>query len=610
MSKTGMNQLLEEPTLYPRLTGGLRWAQAIAQIVGIFAVVTHHGLARFSEANTYEINGLLILCMIVITASVSIRYIFSRVRKSYLRQHRLHFIISGLWLLGLVLIWADIRESSAWLQFADTDGRLAIYWTEFCLMLRGLLRGLHLVNQLSRTGHNPAILLGGSFLFLIMVGTGLLLLPVCRAQPPELTAPVGAPFLTALFTATSASCVTGLIVVPTGSYWSPYGHVVILCLFQIGGLGIMTWGALFAIVSGRSIHVRHSATMGEMLEARGLIDLKRLLLTILVFTLVTELTGAVVISGLWSDRPLPEQTFNSIFHSVSAFCNAGFSLQDDGLLGLGGRWQVWGGMAGLIICGGIGFSVIYNLALVFKSKFWDIKRTPLFSISKNRVRLTLSSRLVLMGTAILLLSGTLSLFILESLATESTEPFLERVANAWFQSVTMRTAGFNTVDLAEMQTSSKLVSIGLMFIGASPGSTGGGIKVVCFMLIGLSLMSIFNGRARVEWSGRTIPEANVKRALTIVTVGVMTVMSVTLLLTIFENRPGEFIDILYEATSAFATVGVSTGITGELTPPSQVVIVFTMFLGRIGPLTLLLALARTRTGGAEFEYPEERVMLG
>ncbi|QDU80923.1 Ktr system potassium uptake protein B [Polystyrenella longa] len=610
MANTGSNHFLDEPTLYPRLTEALRWLQATSQVVGMLAVVIHHGLARFSEANTREINVLVLLCMLMITFSVTIRYFFSRVRKSFLSQHRIHFLASLVWLIGLAFIGGGVRQSIGLFSQIDTDWHLAIFWTEFCLVFRGIWRLLHTVNRLSRTGNNPAILLGGSFLFLIIVGTGLLMLPVSRAQPPELADPIGAPFITALFTSTSASCVTGLIVVPTGSYWSTFGQVVILSLFQIGGLGIMTWGALLAVASGRSIHVRQSATMGEMLESNGLSDLKRLLLTILLFTLMAELIGAVAISGLWSDRPLGEQSFYSLFHAVSAFCNAGFSLQDDGLLGMGERWQVWGGMAALIICGGIGFSVIYNLVLILKSKYWDIERTPLFSISKQKTRLTLSSRLVLVGTSLLLLAGTFSFFFLESLASEGSSPLGHRWADAWFQSVTMRTAGFNTVDLGEMQTSSKLVSIGLMFIGASPGSTGGGIKVVCFMLIGLSLVSIYRGRPRVEWAGRSVPDESVKRALTIVTVGVMTVMLTTLLLTIFENRPGEFIDILYEATSAFGTVGVSTGLTAELSPPSQIVIMVTMFLGRIGPLTLLLALSRTNQGGLEYEYPEERVMLG
>jgi len=173
----------------------------------------------------------------------------------------------------------------------------------------------------------------------------------------------------------------------------------------------------------------------------------------------------------------------------------------------------------------------------------------------------------------------------------------------------MRTAGFNTVDLNEMQVSSKLASIGLMFIGASPGSTGGGVKTICLMLIGLSVGSICKGRDRVEYAGRTLPVTTVKRALTLVTLAGILVMLVTLLLSIFENRPDKLIDIMFEATSAFATVGVSTGITAELTTPSQVVIIVTMFLGRIGPLTLLLALTRPRAT-VDYSYPEEHVILG
>jgi trk system potassium uptake protein TrkH len=436
------------------------------------------------------------------------------------------------------------------------------------------------------------------------------MLPRAKASPTEQFPDQSAPFLVALFTSTSASCVTGLVVVPTGTYWSPFGQAVILGLFQVGGLGIMTCGAFFALVAGGGMQFRESATLRDLLESEQLGDVRRLVLSILLFTLVSEAIGAIAISGLWADLPLGDRVWYSVFHAVSAFCNAGFSLTDDSFVGLGDRWQVWGGVAGLIIIGGMGFAVLYNFALCLESRITSIKIKPLFHLPRSRVRLTLSTKLASVTTLCLLIAGTVGYFVLEAAARPAlTEDVPTRTAEAWFQSVTFRTAGFNTVDHGALHPSTKLFAILLMFVGASPGSTGGGVKTVAFAVVVLALVSILRGRERVEVAGRTIPQELVNRALAIFCLGVVVVMVVTLLLVLFENQPGLFINHLFEATSAFGTVGVSTGITPSLSDASKSVIVVTMFAGRVGPLTLLIALAG-RQRGARYEFPAERVTLG
>jgi len=440
----------------------------------------------------------------------------------------------------------------------------------------------------------------------------LLMLPRARSQSAPADVSFTERFRVSLFTATSASCVTGLTVVGTGEYWSPTGQAVILCLFQFGGLGIMTCGAFFAVAAGNQLQFRESAALRDLLESNALGDVRRLLWAIVGFTFASELIGAVFLSGLFTDLPSGQRIFHSVFHAVSAFCNAGFSLTENSLVGWGTRWQVWGVIAPLIITGGLGFAVLYNSALAMGSHFRALKKPPLFNLPTARMRLTLSSKLVVLTTFALLLVGMWVYHVLESTGGPSEAAGSERFAEAWFQAVTFRTAGFNTVDHGQLQPATKLFAMLLMFIGASPGSTGGGVKTVAFALTALALVSLLRGRKRVEIMGRTIPDEQIRNALTIISLGLFVLFSTAMLLLVFESEPGRparFLDLLFEATSAFATVGVSTRITPELTTPSQFVIIVTMFLGRVGPLTLLMALAG-QISEARYQFPDERVTLG
>jgi trk system potassium uptake protein TrkH len=413
----------------------------------------------------------------------------------------------------------------------------------------------------------------------------------------------------ALFTATSAACVTGLIVETTGTYWSRMGQTVILCLFQLGGLGIMTWGAFFALAGGGQMQVKESATLRGLLESDTLGDVRRMLRAIVAFTFTSELAGALLLLGLWPELPFAERLYFGVFHSVSAFCNAGFALTPDSFVGMGMRWQVWGVVPALIIVGGLGFAVLYNLSVLVRSNYRELQQPPLFHLPRRRVRLTLTSTLVLVTTGGLLLAGAAAYDLLESTNPRRDASWSERLAEAWFQSVTFRTAGFNSVDHGRLQPATKLLAVLLMFIGASPGSTGGGVKTVCFALAVMAVVSILRGREQVEIRHRTISTLQTNRALVVIALGAFLVMLCTLLLAVFENQPGRFLDHLYEATSALGTVGVSTGITAGLSGPSQVVLIVGMFLGRVGPLTLLMALAG-RGDSARYHYPAEPVTLG
>ncbi|WP_298863483.1 potassium transporter TrkG, partial [uncultured Gimesia sp.] len=540
------------------------------------------------------------------TLSLLIRYVWHLSRKEFLKKNLIYLTISGLWLLTIlvILIFHDLIPQS--------PGRLELILgiSEFCVILRGLYETIILIRRVSSRGWNPALIVVGSFLVLISIGTILLMFPSARAQDPAATTTQGAPFLVALFTSTSASCVTGLIVVPTGTYWSRTGHTIIMFLFQIGGLGILTFGAFFAAAFAKTMQIRESVTFSEMLESHQRGGVRRLLLAILGITIFTELTGAFFLSGLWPELPWHDRIYHSLFHSISAYCNAGFSLMNNNFMGMGHHWQISIVMPALIIIGGLGFVVNYNFLLYGITHFSNMTvRKPLFNHPTQKVRLTISSRLVFLSTIFLLVGGTLGLYLLESIHPEKDVSSWELLNSAWFQSVTFRTAGFNTVDLGAYQPQSKLFAILLMFIGASPGSTGGGVKTVVIALALLSVWSLLKGRDRVEIMGRTIPPNLINRSLTIISLGMLVLMSSTLLVVLFENRQDIFLDHLFETTSAFATVGVSTGITSELTTPSQWVIIITMLIGRVGPLTVMIALSN-RGPSYNYRYPEESIHLG
>lgn len=603
MTLSHLPSRLQYQTYHPRRCRVLRRIEIIALIIGLIAIVILHGLLKITTIVHWELGATIVFAMVYFLFSLSIRYLWHLSRKEFVKKHLIYLLISGLWLLTslTILIFHNLIPNQL---------ELILDVSEFCLLLRSLYETILLIRRVSSRGWNPALIVAASFLILITIGTVLLMFPSARVQGLSDKESETAPFLVALFTSTSACCVTGLTVVPTGSYWSRTGHTIIMFLFQIGGLGILTFGAFFAAAFGRTMQFRESVTFSEMLESHQRGDVRRLLLAILGITIFTELTGAFFLSGLWPELPWGDRIFHSIFHSISGYCNAGFSLMDDNLLNMGHHWQVWGVMPALIIIGGLGFAVNYNFMLYGITHFSNFSvRKPLFNHPTQKVRLTISSRLVFITTLFLLVSGTLGIYLLESIHLQKEVSSAELLNSSWFQSVSFRTAGFNTIDLGELQPQSKLFAVLLMFIGASPGSTGGGVKTVVFALALLSVWSLLKGRDRVEIMGRTIPGTLINRSLTIISLGILVLMSSTLLVVLFENRQDIFLDHLFETTSAFATVGVSTGITADLTTPSHWVIILTMFIGRVGPLTALIALTN-RGPSYRYSYPEESVNLG
>jgi trk system potassium uptake protein TrkH len=434
-----------------------------------------------------------------------------------------------------------------------------------------------------------------SFAGLILAGTYLLSLPAA------VSGAASASWHEALFTATSAVCVTGLIVVDTGSYFSLFGQGVILGLIQAGGLGIMTLSTAAALLLGQTIGLRQRRALQAILEEESAAVLRRSIRFIVLMTLSVEALGFAVLWGYWWARggDPAGSAYTALFHAVSAFCNAGFSLFRDNLAPW--RGSVWINLwiSLLIVVGGLGFTVVGELAGAGVRSRLRARRAP---------SLSLHSVLVLRVTGLLLAVGTLGIFFLEFDHVLAGLPLGERLLAAGFQSVTLRTAGFNTIDIGALQPVTLLLMLVWMWIGGSPGSTAGGIKTSTAAVLWLMFRALVRGRSEVEVSGRTLDPLTLHRAVAVSLVSGIIVAVFVAGLLLAEPHLG-FDRLLFEAVSAFGTVGLSTGITPQLGPPARLLVVALMFAGRVGPLTLALAAGR-RPRPLPVRFPQGRVIVG
>jgi trk system potassium uptake protein TrkH len=487
----------------------------------------------------------------------------------------------------------------------------------------GIYLVLQVVIKLSRTsvnmaasGKNPTRTLIASFLVLIISGAGLLCLP--RASSIEHRAS-RISFVDALFTATSATCVTGLIVKNTGRDFTLMGQVIILSLIQLGGLGIVVFGAVFALLLGQALSLRESVAMQDLLSARTLGRIGNMIAFIFVGTIFIEAVGAVSLFGMWDDVPgrvanVQQQWFCSIFHSISSFCNAGFSLFSDSFTGYNKSWRIYTVVCPLIVLGGLGFGVLYDLANIvadrvkrfFKKSF---HKTYRFSMEAPK-RMRLQTKIVLSVSACLIVLGTLAILLFERYADGGVSAQNQGLLGALFQSITARTAGFNTIDVSAMSPSSRFVLILLMFIGGSPGSTAGGIKTVTLAVVIMTAVAALRKRSEVEMFKRSVRIVVVGRAITVTLLFVAVLFGATLILTITENANGfTMSQIAFEAASAMGTVGLTTGITPALTTAGKLIIIAVMLIGRLGPLTLLATLT-FNLKPARYSYPSEAIIVG
>jgi len=447
-------------------------------------------------------------------------------------------------------------------------------------------------HRIDRFKLNPAQILVLGFASVILIGSILLNLPIASKDGQSIG------FINAFFTATSAVCVTGLVVVDTATHWTIFGQVIILLLIQVGGLGFMTMATLFALLFGKRISLRERLVMQEALNQFNISGIVRLTQYILLTTIIIEGFGAMLLSikfipiyGIWKGIGF------SIFHAISAFSNAGFDLIGDyrSLTPFVNDVLINVVMWMLIVTGGLGYTVV--LEILQKRKF------PKFS---------LHSKLVLYISFVLLALGFVTVLVLEYSNPETMGklPLKGKLLSAMFHSVTPRTAGFNTLPTEKLTMASIFFTMILMFIGGSPAGTAGGVKTTTAGVVVLAIISNIRGKDDTEVFKRRIPREIVNRSLSVIGIAMILVILVTMILSITEKSKS-FIEVFFEATSAFGTVGLSLGITPDLSTLGKIVVSLTMFSGRVGPLTLALALARKhQKKKALIKYPEDKVIVG
>jgi trk system potassium uptake protein TrkH len=531
-------------------------------------------------------------------------------------------------LLGAFVALAIFRAArattpAARLEAIDDEGRIEL---AACIIgvlgvavpsLTAIAAGVFLATRLVRViillierGVSPALVLLFSFASVIFAGAGMLKLPSAT--------PIDQPirFLDALFTSTSATCVTGLIVLDTPTAFTRFGQTVLMVLMQLGGLGILSFAALLLVAVGSSLGLRATSVLGDSsLESRhGPKGIRKMLASIVLFTFAFEAIGAVTLffgwPETWPNAPniatAGDRAFHAAFFSVSAFNNAGFATTPDSLESLRTSWTTYIVIATLVVIGGIGYPALDNLRQVAFARMRG-KRTK----QGKLIRLALHTKLTLTTTLVVYLIGLVLIFISEYF--QRLDPIGISLIDAHFMAIASRTAGFNTIPVSEMGPLSRFVLVVQMFIGGGPASTAGGIKTVATAVLVLTVVATLRGRSQTEAFKRTIPDALVRKAAVLITLGLATVAVLIGILSLTESRGDAHLpleEIVFESVSASATVGLSMGTTGGLSDPGRIAVMLAMFIGRLGPLAVLGALASVRrTDRAQYAYPDEGVLM-
>ena len=438
---------------------------------------------------------------------------------------------------------------------------------------------------------SPYITILMSFFIVILIGGGILSLPFVTLSGK------GTNLIEGIFTATSAVCVTGLTVNDVSTTYNLIGKTIILVLIQLGGIGLITFSSLLILLISKEISYYTKKIVQEDINAETVFNIQKYVKKVIITVLLIELTGAALLFFEFIKKfKFLKAIYYSVFHSVSAFCNAGFSLFSDNLESFKGSIIINTVIPILIIVGGLGFSTIIN---VYKY------------LRKKDKRITTTSKITLKVTLGFVVFGAFFIFIFEhaNIKTIGNYTFIEKIGAAFFQSVTTRTAGFNTMSLAGMKEITALLFIFFMFIGASPGSTGGGVKTTTFGLIVLGVITIIKNEEYIEYNGRKISWTNFNRAISIVFISVWYIITILFLLILLEPDIN-VMNLLFELVSAFGTVGVTRNLTPYLGNMSKILLIVTMFIGRVGPLTIVSALSLKKIKSGKYKYPEENILIG
>lgn len=457
----------------------------------------------------------------------------------------------------------------------------------------------------TRTFINPAQLFIISFLGIIFLGAVLLKLPNATYN--------GIDFLDALFTSTSAVCVTGLVVVDTGSYFTEFGQFIILILIQIGGLGILTFASYFSYFFKGGSSYENQLSLGEMTNSQKIGEVFSTLKRILIITFVIEFIGGVLIWLSLDARLFDsflEKFFFTLFHSVSSFCNAGFSTLSEGLYDVGFRYNYWFQLAiiFLFFLGGLGFPIVVNILKY--TKYFILNKVLWFYQGIRNYKpwvLTLNSRITLITTLTLTFVGTILFFVSEYDNVLAEHSGFGKVVTALFGAATPRTAGFNTVNLSSLNFSTTMLIFLLMWIGASPASTGGGIKTSTFAIATLNFISLARGKTRIEVYRREIADISVRRAFAVISLSLVVIGSGIILISITDSEK-DLMSIAFECFSAYSTVGLSVGITADLSTAAKIIIICIMFVGRVSMLSIMIAIFR-KVKHKNYRYPTEEITI-
>lgn len=438
---------------------------------------------------------------------------------------------------------------------------------------------------------SPYILILLSFAIMMFLGALLLCLPLAQISGKS------GNFLENLFTATSALCVTGLVVNDISMTYTIFGKIVILILIQLGGLGVLTVSSMVILSISRKMGYYTKKIVSEDINYNILTEIPRYLKNVSIVVFGIEFVGAVLLFFEFSKKlPFIQAVGYSIFHSVSAFCNAGFALFSNNMENYTGNILINFVITSLIILGGLGFAAILDVYNVIK---------------KTRRKLSTSTHLAIVMTIFLICFGAVMTFMLEysNKGTIGSLNLHDKLLSSYFQSVTLRTAGFQTVDLATLTTPTIIIYLFLMFIGASPGSTGGGLKTTTLGILLLGVMNAITGREDIEYRKRRLSWQIFNKACAILMLSLFYLFVMIIIMSIFDSSKG-FLPLLFELISAFGTVGLSMGLTAKLSIISKLIIILTMYIGRVGPLTIMYALSKKKYREGKYKYPEETILIG
>ena len=581
------------------MNSSMKWLSRTAlavSLLGLFALIADFG---FNQNSFYQdvFDGFYFVVLGFGLISTVLRYFTRRIwpKKSVL-VFDLISVAFTLWVFYLYLFVGVPFETDLILENP--------IWVQLAVLTTFIREASEVRFNYKRAVLNPAQLFVSSFILIILIGAFLLMTP--RATVGGLS------FVDALFTSTSAVCVTGLIVVDTGSYFTDFGQVVILLLIQIGGLGILTFASYFSYFFKGGSTYENQLALSDMTNSNKLGEVFSTIKSILLITFGIELVSAFLIYISLDSSFFPSESrkiFFAVFHSISAFCNAGFSTLPNGLYELDFRFNYFLQIVIILtfVLGGLGFPIVDNIIRFLRYKLRTLLSFGRFRASYRPWVLNLNSRITLITTISITVVGFLAFYALEYNNTMAEHQGIGKVVTALFGATTPRTAGFNTINMSEMLFPTTMIIFLLMWIGASPASTGGGIKTSTFAIATLNILSLAKGKSKIEVYRREIADISVRRAFATISLSLIVIGFGIVLISVFDKEKS-LIQIGFECFSAFSTVGLSLGITSSLTDMSKLILTVVMFIGRVSMLSLLIAVFK-KVRYKNYKYPSEEIVI-